>query len=69
MEVNAALLEADGHRSRPRLETLVQMVHWAQDLMDKKRLSYLKMTDFGEALFEEQKKKVSLASEDLSKGL
>jgi hypothetical protein len=56
-DVNAAILEADHCAGSPRLESLVQLLLWAQDQLDRRQVSYPKMTDIAEATIQNFKRK------------
>jgi len=56
-EVNSAILEADHCAGSPKLESLVQLVLWAQDQLDRRQVSYPKMTDVAEATIQNVKRK------------
>ena len=67
--MNAAVLEAEFKNSTPHLESLVKMVYWSQNLLDKKKVSYPKMTDVasGRIVNNEKKKSLPFSMSDLAK--
>ena len=48
-EVNSAILEFENLESNAKLNTLIKMLLWSQDLLDKKSVVYPKMSDLGNA--------------------
>jgi hypothetical protein len=54
-ELNAAILkiEHDQHQ-QPRLRSFLQLILWAQNELDKKNISYPKMTDLSNAKIEQK---------------
>lgn len=57
-EVNSALLVAGHKCSTSRLHVLVQLVLWSQDQLDKKQISYPKLTDLANCSMEPPKPKL-----------
>ncbi|GLV41372.1 Houki [Carabus blaptoides fortunei] len=55
-EVNAAILKMEHQESTsPKLSTLLKLILWAQDKLDKKKTRYPKMTDLATAKIEDVK--------------
>lgn len=55
-EVNAAILKMEHHDSTlPKLSTLLKLILWAQDKLDKKSAKYPKMTDLAAASIDDPK--------------
>jgi glucose-induced degradation protein 8 len=52
-EVNSAMLEYENLESQSKLSTLIKMLVWSQDLLDKRSINYPKMIDMGNARVEE----------------
>lgn len=52
-EVNKAILEYENVESSSKLNILIKMLLWSQDLLDKRAVLYPKMTDIGNARIEE----------------
>jgi hypothetical protein len=52
-EVNSAILEYEHVESTAKLNTLIKMLLWSQDLLDKKGVAYPKMSDLGNARVDE----------------
>jgi len=61
-DVNAAILEADHCAGSPKLESLVQLLFWAQDQLDRRQVSYPKMTDIAEATIQSVNKRKSVTA-------
>lgn len=51
-EVNSALLSVSGQEPRPKLISLVQLVRWAQEELDGKKVSFPHLIDFGTGGFD-----------------
>ncbi|XP_022197833.1 glucose-induced degradation protein 8-B homolog [Nilaparvata lugens] len=55
-ELNAAILKMEHQEpTTPRLYTLIKMILWSQDELDKKKVKYPKMTDLGSGTIESPK--------------
>lgn len=52
-EINQAILEYENLESISKLNVLIKMLLWSQDLLDKRSIFYPKMTDIGNARIEE----------------
>lgn len=52
-EVNSAILEFENLESNAKLNTLIKMLLWGQDQLDKKSIVYPKMTDLANATIED----------------
>jgi hypothetical protein len=52
-EINSAILEFENLESNAKLNILIKMLLWSQDILDKRTISYPKMTDIGNARIEE----------------
>lgn len=52
-EVNLAILEYENVESNAKLNILIKMLLWSQDLLDKRLIVYPKMNDIGNARIEE----------------
>jgi glucose-induced degradation protein 8 len=52
-EVNSAILEFENMESNAKLNILIRMLLWSQDLLDKRTISYPKMTDLANARIED----------------
>jgi hypothetical protein len=52
-EVNSAILEFENFESNAKLNVLIKMLLWGQDLLDKKSITYPKMTDLANARIED----------------
>jgi hypothetical protein len=52
-EVNSSILEFENSESNAKLNILIKMLLWSQDLLDKRSVTYPKMTDLGNARVEE----------------
>ena len=48
-EVNSAILEFENLESNAKLLTLIKMLLWTQELLDKRSIAYPRMTDLGNA--------------------
>lgn len=54
--MNAAILKMEHHDSTlPKLSTLLKLILWAQDKLDKKNTKYPKMADLAMAMIENPK--------------
>lgn len=51
-EANAAILEYENMESNAKLNVLIKMLMWSQDILDKREISYPKMTDIANARIE-----------------
>lgn len=52
-ELNAAILKQENHQSpRPRMVNILKLILWAQAELDKRNISYPKMTDLATATIE-----------------
>ncbi|ESO01210.1 hypothetical protein HELRODRAFT_174754 [Helobdella robusta] len=51
-EVNAALLFECGEDSHPKLTNLVQLISWAQEELDSKKVQFPHMIDYGSGTFD-----------------
>ncbi|RZF44030.1 hypothetical protein LSTR_LSTR015617 [Laodelphax striatellus] len=55
-ELNAAILKIEHQEpTTPRLYTLIKLILWSQDELDKKKVKYPKMTDLGSGTIESPK--------------
>lgn len=52
-EANSAILEFENQESNAKLNILIKMLLWSQDLLDKKGVNYPKMTDLSNARVED----------------
>lgn len=52
-EVNSSILEFENLESNAKLNILIKMLLWSQDLLDKRNVSYPKMTDLANARVED----------------
>lgn len=52
-EVNSAILEFENLESTAKLNVLIKMLLWSQDLLDKRSIAYPKMSDLGNARIED----------------
>lgn len=52
-EVNSAVLEFENLESNAKLNTLIKMLLWGQDLLDKRSIVYPKMIDLANATIED----------------
>lgn len=52
-EVNSAILEFENLESTAKLNILIKMLLWSQDLLDRRSIAYPKMTDLGNARIED----------------
>lgn len=52
-EVNSFILEYENLESTAKLNVLVRMLLWSQDLLDKRSIAYPKITDLGNAKIED----------------
>lgn len=52
-EVNSAILEFENIESNAKLNILIKMLLWSQDLLDKRAINYPRMTDLGNARIED----------------
>ena len=52
-EANSAILELENFEATSKLNILVNMLIWSQDLLDKRSVSYPKMKDIANARVEE----------------
>lgn len=52
-EVNSSILEYENSESTAKLNTLIKMLLWSQDLLDKRGVIYPKITDLGNARIED----------------
>lgn len=52
-EVNSAILEFENLESTAKLNILIKMLLWSQDLIDKKSIAFPKMTDLANARVED----------------
>lgn len=52
-EVNSAILEFENLESTAKLNVLIKMLLWSQDLIDKKSIAFPKMTDLANARVED----------------
>lgn len=48
-EVNSAILEFENSEPTAKLNILIRMLLWSQELLDKRSIVYPKMTDLGNA--------------------
>lgn len=51
-ELNAAILEVD---ATPRLASLLKLLLWGQDELDKRKVKYPRMTDIAHGRIEDSK--------------
>ncbi len=51
-EVNSAILESENFEANSKLNVLIKMLIWSQDLLDKRSVAYPKMTDIANARVE-----------------
>ncbi|KAJ8916227.1 hypothetical protein NQ315_016366 [Exocentrus adspersus] len=55
-EVNAAILKMEHHETTaPKISTLLKLILWAQDKLNKKNVKYPKMTDLASATIDDPK--------------
>ena len=52
-ELNSAILEYEHVESTAKLNTLIKMLLWSQDLLDKKGVAYPRMSDLANARVED----------------
>ena len=52
-EINSAILEYENLESQTKLNLLIKMLLWSQDLLDKRQTTYPKIIDIGNARLEE----------------
>ncbi len=52
-EVNSGILEFENFESNAKLNVLIKMLLWGQDLLDKKSITYPKITDLANARIED----------------
>lgn len=52
-EANAAILSYENQESNAKLNILVRMLLWSQDLLDRRSIFYPRMSDIGNARVEE----------------
>lgn len=52
-EANSAILESQNMESSSKLNVLIKMLLWSQDLLDKRLISYPKMNDIANARVQE----------------
>lgn len=55
-ELNAAILKIENQdATSPKLSTLLKLILWAQDKLDRKKMKYPRMSDLGSATIEQTK--------------
>jgi hypothetical protein len=52
-EANSAILEFENSESTAKLNILIKMLLWSQDLLEKRSISFPKITDLANARYEE----------------
>ncbi len=54
-ELNAAMLEMSNRESTPKLASLLKLLLWSQNELDKKKVKYPKMMDLAKGSVEDSK--------------
>jgi hypothetical protein len=61
-EINSAILEYENDEPNAKLNILIKMLLWSQDILDKRSIVYPKMTDVGNSRIEDSVANVSLSN-------